>query len=270
MRIAGIQTCASPDVAKNIAHAVNLAEIAAEKGAEIIGFSELCLTPWFLRFEDKKHLELARESSGEALEVFLKLTCKTKTVLVLPFFEVHEGRYFSSAAVMDSGVLKGVYRKVHIPDLPFYKEQFYFSPGDADFPVFETSRGRIGVQLCWDNLFPEGTRILGLKGADIVFAPTAASQDTHVHWERAISANAFANNLSVFRVNRVGAEGGLSFYGRSFCAGPWGDMISELAGTKESIVMAEFDPRELESARATWGFLRHRKPASYRDLLKEQ
>lgn len=270
MRIAGIQTSASRDVDRNAAHAATLAEIAAEKGAEVIGFSELCLTPWFLRLEAEEHFRLARDTASAALESFITVSRKTRTVIVLPFFEVRDGNYFSSAAVLDSGELKGVYRKVHIPDLPLYKERFYFSPGDTDFPVFETSRGKIGVQICWDNLFPEGTRILALKGADIIFAPTAASQDTHQHWERAISANAFANNVTVFRVNRVGSEDGLTFYGRSFCAGPWGDMISELAGSKEAIVMAEVDPRERESARETWGFLRHRRPAVYGDLLKER
>ncbi|MDH4161497.1 MAG: N-carbamoylputrescine amidase [Nitrospirota bacterium] len=270
MRIAGIQTGASHDVDRNITHAVELAEIAAEKGAKSICFSELCLTPWFLRHEDKKYLELARERSSGILDPFLASSLKTKTVIVLPFFERYDGRFFSSAAVMDCGVLKGVYRKVHIPDLPLYKERFYLSSGDGDFPVFETSHGRIGVQLCWDNLFPEGTRILALKGADLVFAPTAASQDTHAHWERAISANAFANNLTVFRVNRVGTEDGLVFYGRSFCAGPWGDMVSELAGSKEAIVMAEVDPRERDTARETWGFLNHRQPSAYRDIINDR
>ncbi len=268
MRIAGIQTSATPDREKNVTHAVHLAEIAAEKGAGIICFPELCLTPWFLRFEDRRHFEQAWEISNAAFGPFLGLSQRTQTVIVLPFFELHSGRYFSSAAVMDCGVLKGVYRKVHVPELPLYRERFYFTAGDTDFPVFDTSRGKIGVQICWDNLFPEGTRILALKGAEIVFAPTAASQDTHTHWERAISANAFANNLSVFRVNRVGSEEGLAFYGRSFCAGPWGESISELAGGKEAIVMAEVDPRDAEQARETWGFLRNRMPGAYSGLLK--
>jgi N-carbamoylputrescine amidase len=157
---------------------------------------------------------------------------------------------------------------MHLPNIPFYRERFYFTAGDADFPVFATSRGKIGIQICWDNLFPEGTRILALKGAEIVFAPTAASQEGQMHWERAISANAFANNLFVFRVNRVGHDNGISFYGRSFCADPWGDMVSELAGSREAIVLADIDVKSRAAAEEAWGFLRHRRPDAYGDLVK--
>jgi N-carbamoylputrescine amidase len=134
--------------------------------------------------------------------------------------------------------------------------------------VFETSRGKIGVQICWDNLFPEGARVLALKGAELVLAPTAAALDTHSLWERAISANAFANNIFIFRVNRVGNEDGISFYGRSFCADPWGEMASELAGGKDAIVLADIDHNEQEAASKTWGFLKHRRPGEYGDLVK--
>jgi predicted amidohydrolase len=134
--------------------------------------------------------------------------------------------------------------------------------------VFDTSHGRIGVQICWDNLFPEGARILALKGAEIIFAPTAASLNTHTLWERAITSNAFANNLFIFRVNRVGKEEGISFYGRSFCADPWGEMASELAGSKDAIVLADIDLAERREASETWGFLKHRRPEEYKDLLR--
>ena len=178
------------------------------------------------------------------------------------------GPSFDSRSPTIKTRIAGLYRKVHLPDLPLYKEQFYFSPGDTRFPVFETSRGKIGVQICWDNLFPEGTRILALKGADMVFAPTAASLNTHALWERAVTANAFANNLFVFRVNRVGQEDGLSFYGRSFCAGPWGEMVSELAGSKDAIVLADIDLKDRDAAAETWGFLRRRRPSEYGDIVK--
>jgi N-carbamoylputrescine amidase len=267
-RIAGIQMAPGPDGGKNTARAVELASVAAEKGARIIGFPELCLTPWFLRDEDTAHFSLARSSSNGSLEPFLTASKDHQAVLVLPFFESAEGRFYNSAAVIDSGTLLGIYRKVHLPNIPLYREQFYFSPGDSDFPVFATSQGRIGVQICWDNLFPEGTRILALKGAEIVFAPTAASQDGQVHWERAVAANAFANNLFVFRVNRTGKDTGITFTGRSFCADPWGEMVSELAGSREAIVLADIDRKEREAADRTWGFLRHRRPDQYRDILK--
>ena len=268
MRIAGIQMSAGIDVEKNIARGLEMADVAAEKGAKVIGYSELCLAPWFPRQEDRSRFSLAHEASGEAVNAFVKASLKHQVVIVLPFFEKHGERYFNSAAVIDCGRIAGVYRKVHLPDLPLYKEQYYFSPGDGGFPVFETSRGRIGVQICWDNLFPEGTRILALKGADLVFAPTAASLDTHALWERAVTANAFANNLFVFRVNRVGREDGLAFYGRSFCAGPWGEMVSELAGSKDAIVIADIDLKDRDGAAETWGFLRRRRPSEYGDIVK--
>jgi len=268
MRIAGIQISAGPDIERNIQRAVEKAAVAAEKHAKIICYPELFLTPWFPKEEQKANLSLAIDATNEALRRLKQLSDETKTVLIIPFFESTNGKYFNSAAVMDCGKLLGVYRKIHLPDLHLYRERFYFSPGDAGIPVFDTSQGKIGVQICWDNLFPEGTRVLALKGAEIVFAPTAAALNTHSLWERAISANAFANNIFIFRVNRVGQEDGISFYGRSFCVDPWGEMVSELAGGKEAIVLADIDPKERNAATETWGFLKHRRPGEYGDLIK--
>jgi N-carbamoylputrescine amidase len=268
MRIAGIQLSAGPDISRNVARAVEMAEVAAEKGAKVIGFPELCFTPWFPRREDQEAFSFARELAGEEIKTFTAASLKHQVVLVVPFFEKAGDRFYNSAAVIDCGKVLGTYRKLHVPDIPFYKERFYFSPGDAGFPVFETSRGRIGVQICWDNLFPEGTRILALKGADVVFAPTAASVESHTLWERAVASNAFANNLFTFRVNRVGQEDGIAFYGRSFCAGPWGEMVSELAGSKDAIVIADIDRKDRDAAIETWGFLRHRRPSEYGDIVK--
>jgi N-carbamoylputrescine amidase len=268
MRIAGIQISAGPDVERNIQRAMEMAEVAVEKDARVICYPELFLVPWFLKNENRSVFSQALSSLGETLGRFQSLSDKTKTVLIIPFFESLSGKYYNSAAVFDCGKLLGTYRKLHLPDIPLYREQFYFSPGDAGIPVFETSQGRIGVQLCWDNLFPEGSRVLALKGAELVFAPTAASLDTHLLWERAISANAFANNMFIFRVNRVGQEDGVSFYGRSFCVDPLGEMVSELAGGKEAIVIAEIDLNERTVATETWGFLKNRKPGEYGDLVK--
>jgi N-carbamoylputrescine amidase len=268
MRIAGIQLSAGPDISRNVGRAVEMAEVAVEKGVKVIGFPELCFTPWFPRREDKAAFSFARELAGEEIKTFTAISLKHQVVLVVPFFEKAVDRFYNSAAIIDCGKILGTYRKLHLPDIPFYKEQFYFSPGDAGFPVFETSRGRIGVQICWDNLFPEGTRILALKGADVVFAPTAASVESHILWERAVASNAFANNLFTFRVNRVGQEDGIAFYGRSFCAGPWGEMVSELAGSKDAIVIADIDRKDRDAAIETWGFLRHRRPSEYGDIVK--
>jgi N-carbamoylputrescine amidase len=267
MRIAGIQISAGTDIERNIQRAVENTAVAAEKQAKVICYPELFLTPWFLKEEQKSNLSLAIDATNEALRRLKQLSEETKTVLIIPFFESANGTYYNSAAVMDSGKLLGVYRKIHLPDLHLYRERFYFTPGDVGIPVFETSQGKIGVQICWDNLFPEGTRVLALKGAEIVFAPTAAALNTHSLWERAISANAFANNIFIFRVNRVGQEEGISFYGRSFCVDPWGEMVSELAGGKEAIVLADIDLKERNAATETWGFLKHRRPGEYGDLI---
>jgi N-carbamoylputrescine amidase len=268
MRIAGIQISAGPDLERNFQRAMEMAEVAAEKDAGIICYPELFLTPWFLKKEDKELFSLAQDTSSNTIRRFCDVSKSTNTVLVVPFFESAGGTYYNSAAVIDSGRLLGTYRKLHLPDLELYRERFYFSPGDAGLPVFKTSRGTIGVQLCWDNLFPEGARALALKGAELVFAPTAAALNTHSLWERAISANAFANNLFVFRVNRVGKDDGISFYGRSFCADPWGEMVSELAGSKDAIILADIDLAERAAASETWGFLKHRRPGEYGDLVK--
>ena len=268
MRLAGIQINAGPDIERNIQRAVEMAEVAAEKDAKIICFPELFLSPWFPKQEDRSLFSLAISPLGDTLNRFQRVSESTGTVLIIPFFESVNSTYYNSAAVYDAGKLLGVYRKIHLPDLPLYRERFYFSQGDRGIPVFDTSQGRIGIQICWDNLFPEGARVLALKGAAIVFAPTAASLNTHSLWERAISANAFANNLFIFRVNRVGQEDGVSFYGRSFCVDPWGEMVSELAGSKEAIVLADIDPGERDAASETWGFLRNRRPGEYGDLVK--
>ncbi len=266
MRIAGIQISAGPDIGRNIQRAIEMAGVAAEKNAKTICYPELFLTPWFLSREDESLFLLAQDAAGETLSRFSLFSADTGTVLIIPFFESLQGKFYNSAAVIDCGKILGVYRKMHVPNIPLYREQFYFSAGDAGFPVFETSQGKIGIQICWDNLFPEGARILALKGAEIIFSPTAASLNTHSLWERAITANSFANHLFIFRVNRVGREEGISFYGRSFCASPWGEMASELAGTKEAIVIADIDLAERGAASETWGFLRHRRPGAYGEI----
>jgi N-carbamoylputrescine amidase len=266
MKIAAIQMSAAADSGRSIERAVEMAAIAAEKGARIICYPELFLSPWFPREEDRSFFTLAQDVASETLERFRRVSESTKTVLIIPFFESSLGKYYNSAAVMDCGKVLGVYRKIHLPDLPHYRERFYFSSGNTGFPVFETTHGKIGIQICWDNLFPEGARILALKGAEIIFAPTAAALDTHNLWERAIAANAFANNAFIFRVNRVGREDQLSFYGRSCCINPWGETVSEIAGSKEAIVLADIDRSERDSAMETWGFLKHRRPDEYGEL----
>ncbi len=192
-------------------------------------------------------------------------------VLVCPFFEQREEKTFSSAAVFDAdGSIAGIYQKSHIPDIPGWKEKFYFEPGEEGFCVIDTEHGRIGIQLCWDNFFPEATRALALKGAEIIFAPTAAAYASQDRWLHVISANAFVNNLFIFRVNRTGHDHGLDFYGASFCVNPLGELIAGPVEMQESIILADADLSMIAEVREQSGFFRDRREELYEDLLKRE
>lgn len=207
----------------------------------------------------------------EVIGTFRDAAREHEVVLVCPFFELSQPDSFSSAAVIDTdGSITGVYRKVHVPDIPDWREKFYFRPGDEGFNVFDTACGRIGVQLCWDNFFPEGSRALALKGAEIVFAPTAAAYASQERWFHVISANAFVNNLFIFRVNRVGHDHGLDFYGHSFCVNPYGELIADPIGMKESIVLADVDTSLVAEVREESTFFRDRRSELYQDLIAEE
>jgi N-carbamoylputrescine amidase len=189
--------------------------------------------------------------------------------VVAPIFErVGQLDYFSTALVFDSdGRLVGRYRKAHIPELPDYQEKFYFQPGDQGFPVFATRYAAIGVQISWDNFFPEGMRVLGLGGAELVFSPTSASVvASHQKWERAMVGAAVYNGFYVFRVNRVKGEDHLPFYGKSFCVDPNGDFVVEPSGPQEGVILAEVEPSSVKIARDDWPFLKDRRPELYKAL----
>jgi N-carbamoylputrescine amidase len=195
---------------------------------------------------------------------------EAQVALVAPIFEAgDDAGYYNTSLVIDaSGALLGTYRKNHIPDLPNYQERFYFRPGNLGFPVFRTRYATIGVQTCWDNFFPEGARALALKDAQIVFCPTACSTLGGVaKWERAIVGHAVYNCLFAVRVNRVGTEGTMTFYGKSFCVDPNGDFVTEPAGAEEGVILADLDLDRVKLVRDDWTHLRDRRPGIYRDLL---
>jgi N-carbamoylputrescine amidase len=261
----------SEDRGRNTQKALRYIEHAVESDAQILCFPQLFYLPWFLNAEDPEALNLATSIEGEVLSPFRQAAQKHDVVLICPFFEKLGEKTYSSAAVFDTdGSVSGIYQKVHIPDIPGWKEKFYFAPGDQGFPVFETRRGRIGVQLCWDNFFPEGSRTLALKGAEILFAPTSAAYASQERWINVISANAFVNNLFVFRVNRVGHDNGLDFYGHSFCVNPYGDFVAEPVGMQESIVLADVNLSMVSEAREQTGFFRDRQGPLYEDLLASE
>jgi N-carbamoylputrescine amidase len=269
LRIAGIQMNGSPDKARNLEKAQLLAEIAAEGGAKIICFQELFTTHWFPMDINPQHFQLAEEIPGPATEAMQLMARKSEAVLILPLFEKDpRGLYFNTAVVIDAdGEILGKYRKIHIPQIPSWEEKAYFQPGDLGFPVLNTRYGRLGVQICWDNFFPEGARILALKGAQMIFSPTAAALASQEKWEKVICANAATSGIYIFRVNRVGKEEKQVFYGKSFCATPEGELVDQPSGAQEGVVMADIDLLEIERTRRVWTFLRDRRPEVYGELL---
>jgi len=251
LKICGIQMACGEDKQKNLQKAVRLAELAVEKGAKIIGFQELFNTHWFPKDIDQRNFSLAEPINGQSIQMMRKVAKEKSAVLICPLFEEGiEGVYYNTAVVINAdGKVLGAYRKVHIPQIPLWEEKSYFSPGDKGFPVFHTKYAKIGVQICWDNFFPEGTRILALKGAQIIFAPTAA-----------------AFGLFIFRINRVGSEEKQDFYGKSFCVTPEGELVDRPSGMQEGIVFANIDLGDIGMTRREWTFLRDRRPEVYGEL----
>ncbi|MBI5967222.1 MAG: acyltransferase [Deltaproteobacteria bacterium] len=269
LKISGIQMNCSQDKKKNLEKAKRLAEIAAGQGARMICFQELFHTHWFPRDISQVHFRLAEEVPGPTTEMMQAVAQKMEAVMVLPLFEKDAGGlYFNTAVVIDAdGEILGKYRKIHVPQLPLWEERAYFHPGNLGFPVFPTRYARVGVQICWDNFFPEGSRILALKGAQIIFSPTAAAMASQEKWEKVICANAATNEVFILRVNRVGREAKQDFYGKSFCASPEGELVDQPSGAQEGAVMFSVDLAEIERTRRVWTFLRDRRPEIYKELL---
>jgi N-carbamoylputrescine amidase len=266
--LAGIQVSCSEEKAQNIEKAVRFAKIAIEKGAHIICFQELFTTHWFPKEMNKRYFSLAEKADGLTIETMQKLAKEYGVVLICPIFERDEDSFYNSAVVIDAdGEILGSYRKVHVPQIPLWEEKYYFSSGNHGFPVFKTKFAPIGIQICWDNFFPEGSRILALKGAKILFSPTAAAFASQRKWETVISSNAIANGVYIFRVNRVGSEEKQDFYGRSFCISPEGEFLDKPTGMKDSIVLIEIDLKNIDKTRKEWPFFKDRRPDNYKEIL---
>jgi N-carbamoylputrescine amidase len=271
LTVAGIQLACGVDRQENLSKALDLARIAVERGARIVCFAECFAWPWFPRKAVEGNRNLAEPIPGPVTRSLQELAEEGQTVVVAPIFEAGEdAAHYNTTVVIDaSGAILGVYRKNHIPDLPNYRERFYFRPGNLGFPVFRTRYAAIGVQTCWDNFFPEGARALALKAAQIIFCPTACSTaGGGPKWERAITGHAVYNSLYAFRVNRVGTEGTMAFYGRSFCVDPHGDFVTEPAGGDEGVVLADLDLDRIKLVRDDWTFFQDRRPGIYTDLVQ--
>ena len=268
VKLAGIQISCCEEKERNIEKAIKLTQIAIEKGANLICFQELFTTHWFPREINKRYFPLAEKVDGFTISRMQKLSKENEVVLICPIFEIDKNSYYNSAFVIDAnGEILGSYRKIHVPQIPLWEERYYFSPGNHGFPVFKTKFAPIGIQICWDNFFPEGSRILALKGAKILFSPTAAAFASQRKWETVISSNAIANGVYIFRVNRVGSEEKQDFYGRSFCISPEGELLDKPTGMKDSIALVEIDLKNIDKTRKEWPFFKDRRPDCYQEIM---
>ena len=259
----------------------------AEKDAQLVVLQELHNTPYFCQVEDVKNFDLAESIPGPSTAFYSALAKELNSVLVTSLFERRAaGLYHNTAVVFDvDGSIAGKYRKMHIPDDPAYYEKFYFTPGDLGFEPIQTSLGKLGLMVCWDQWYPEGARLMALKGAEMLIYPTAIgweSTDTQEEkqrqldaWQTVMRGHAVANGLPVIAVNRVGYEpdpsrqtDGILFWGNSFVAGPQGEMLAVASADKEENLVVRIDIERSEQVRRWWPFMRDRRIESYESILK--
>ena len=276
-----VQMSMSADPDANLAKAVERVKEAAGKGADAVCLPELFKTPYFCQREDAALFDLAEPVPGPSTEALAKAAKEAGVVVVAPIFEKRApGVYHNSAAVIDkSGELLGLYRKMHIPDDPLFYEKFYFTPGDLGFKSFDTAAGKLGALICWDQWYPEAARLTALRGASVLFYPTAIGWHPHEKaqhgpaqrsaWQTIQRSHAIANGVYVAVVNRVGHERekpgdpGLEFWGSSFLADPFGIVIAEGSTDREEILIGEIDLARIEEVRRNWPFLRDRRIDAY-------
>ena len=278
-RIGLVQMACSQDPAENLEKAVWKVREAAGRGAQVICLPELFRSQYFCREERAELFGLAETIPGPSTERLSAVARELRVTIVAPLFERRAaGLYHNTAAVLGAGgAIAGRYRKMNNPDDPLYYEKFYFTPGDLGFRSFETPQGRIGVLVCWDQWYPEAARLTALGGAAVLFYPTAigwhpAEKERHGAtqldaWRTIQRAHAIANGVYVAAVNRVGLEGppeqGLEFWGSSFVAGPFGEVIAQAPSDREETLVAECDPACIEDVRRNWPFLRDRRTDAY-------
>lgn len=276
----------SADIDENLKRGGEFVREAAAKGAKIICLPEMFRSQYFCQREDVELFNLAETIPGKSTMTLGAIAKELKVTIVAPLFERRAmGMHHNSLAVIgEDGEIIGIYRKMHIPDDPSYYEKFYFTPGDLGFKAFETPTAKIGTLICWDQWFPEGARLTALRGAEILFYPTAigwhpfekeqvgASQRDA--WQTIQRSHAIANGIFVAAVNRVGHEvfnegtDGIQFWGTSFVADPFGVVIAEASSHQEEVLVVEIDRARMEDVRRNWQFLRDRRIENYGDLQK--
>jgi N-carbamoylputrescine amidase len=279
-KIGLVQMRMSPEPAENLATAVQRVREAAGQGAHLVCLPELFRTQYIGQREDHAFFDLAESIPGPSTEALGKAAKEKGVVVIASLFERRAaGLYHNTAVTIDAdGTIRGMYRKMHIPDDPAYYEKFYFTPGDLGFKAFDTKVGPVGTLVCWDQWYPEGARLTALQGANILFYPTAigwhpAEKAQHGAqqldaWKTIQRSHAIANGCWVSAVNRVGhekldeASPGIEFWGHSFVCDPFGVVMAE-AGEQEALIVAEVDLARIEEVRRNWPFLRDRRTDAY-------
>lgn len=287
IKIGLVQVSVTTSISDNKEKLVANIRACAERGAQLVVLQELHNTPYFCQVEDVRNFDLAETIPGPSTSFFGALAKELSIVLVTSLFERRTaGLYHNTAVVFDAdGSIAGKYRKMHIPDDPAYYEKFYFTPGDLGFEPIQTSLGKLGLMVCWDQWYPEGARLMALKGAEMLIYPTAIgweSTDTPEEkqrqldaWQTVMRGHAVANGLPVIAVNRVGHEpdpsgqtNGIQFWGNSFAAGPQGELLALASADKEENCVVEIDIERSEQVRRWWPFLRDRRIDAYEEMLK--
>jgi N-carbamoylputrescine amidase len=285
LKLGLIQMRCSTNQKENIDRAEARVREAAAGGAKIICLPEIFSTIYFCQVEDHKYFELAEEVPGPTISRFKALAAEIGAVVIAPLFEKRAaGLYHNSAAIIDAdGSYLGKYRKMHIPDDPLFYEKFYFTPGDLGFQAWRTRHATIGVLICWDQWYPEGARLTALRGAEILFYPTAIGwhpsekkaygERQHGSWETMQRGHAIANGCFVAVPNRTGFEApdggnGIEFWGQSFVADPSGQIVVKASIDREEILIAEIDLSMVEQQRTHWPFLRDRRIDAYQEITK--
>ena len=287
MKLGFLQLHITADVADNKRRLAEGIIDLANRGAELIVLQELHNTLYFCQVEDVDNFDLAETIPGPSTDFYGKLAKDLGVVIVTSLFERRvPGLYHNTAVVIEKdGTIAGKYRKMHIPDDPAYYEKFYFTPGDLGFQPIQTSVGKLGVLVCWDQWYPEAARLMALQGAEILIYPTAigyANYDTEDEqqrqreaWTTVMRGHAVANGLPVVAVNRVGYEpdpseqtGGIQFWGCSFIAGPQGELLYRASDNEEESIVAEIDIKHSEDVRRWWPFLRDRRIENYGDITR--
>jgi len=280
IKVGIIQMSCSADVNANMEKAVSGIRDAASKGAAIVCLQELFSSLYFCNVENYDNFDLSEPVPGPKTEIFQKLAADLKVVIVASLFEkLDEGLFFNTAAVIDSdGTFLGKYRKNHIPDDPGFYEKFYFTPGDTGYKVFDTAVAKIGVLVCWDQWYPEAARITSMMGADMLIYPTAIGwsvlQTDDVNgeqfeaWQTIQRSHAIANGIHVIAVNRTGIEDKVRFWGGSFIAGPFGQVLYQAPMEKEETAVVGIDLSQKGFYRKHWPFMRDRRIDTYGSITK--